>query len=268
MKLAYTFVLTLLAAAPSVAQNAISWVSQRSGNDGNSCSVTSPCQTFQGAYAKTNNNGVIKALDAGEYGPLFITKPIIIDGNGVAAIESMVPGTSGVLASGAGEVEIRNLSIHVMCGICDGIDSSNSSINIENVSISGQTAQGVYVLGGSGTIHNVSVAGATSFGIYVQDATATISDSDVRRSSTGIFVQGISAVTQTLIERSKTISNTTGLLVQSAGSAATARLSDCVITANATGISTISGGQIITLRNNTWAGNGTDGSTPFSISLK
>jgi hypothetical protein len=59
-----------------------------------------------------------------------------------------------------------------------------------------------------------------------------------------------------------------GLLVNNSGFAATARISDCVITGNATGVSTSGGGQIISFRNNTWAGNTTDGTTPFSVSLK
>jgi hypothetical protein len=41
-----------------------------------------------------------------------------------------------------------------------------------------------------------------------------------------------------------------------------------VITGNTTGVSTVNGGQIITFRNNAWAGNTTDGVTPFSVSLK
>jgi hypothetical protein len=52
------------------------------------------------------------------------------------------------------------------------------------------------------------------------------------------------------------------------GAGATARVSDTVITGNGTGIYASNGGQIITLRTNMLAGNTTDGSTPFSISLK
>jgi hypothetical protein len=63
-------------------------------------------------------------------------------------------------------------------------------------------------------------------------------------------------------------SNGTGLVVTNAGFAATARISDCVITGNTTGVQANGGAQIITFRNNTWAGNSTDGPTPFSISLK
>ena len=64
------------------------------------------------------------------------------------------------------------------------------------------------------------------------------------------------------------ISNAIGLVVNNNGAAATARISDCVITGNTTGVSTVNGGQIITFRNNAWAGNTTDGATPFSVSLK
>jgi hypothetical protein len=112
------------------------------------------------------------------------------------------------------------------------------------------------------------VTGA-NLGILVQNATANISDSEIRYSTFGIVVYGPGAATQALIERSKIIANTTGLLVHNNGGAATtARLSDSAITLNTTGVSTDGRGQIITFRNNTWAGNGTDGSTPFSISLK
>jgi len=43
---------------------------------------------------------------------------------------------------------------------------------------------------------------------------------------------------------------------------------DTVITGNTTGISALNGAQIISFRTNLLAGNGIDGATPFSISLK
>jgi outer membrane lipoprotein SlyB len=114
MKYTSIFALTLLAAAPALAQNDLSWVSQRLGLDTNPCTITSPCKTFQGAYFKTNNSGIVKAMDAGEYGPINIAKPITIDGNGVGAtIEVPSALVGGVLVQTAGLVEIRNLAIHV-----------------------------------------------------------------------------------------------------------------------------------------------------------
>ena len=169
----------------------------------------------------------------------------------------------------AGLVEIRNLAIHVAnCNICSGIEAINSQLSVEDVSVTGAFNIGVEVSGGTATIHGLTASGAGSEGLLIHDATVTISDSIFQNSAAGIAVAGVSAAAQALIERTKFRSNTTGLQVINAGHAALARISDCVITANATGVETFGGGQIITFRNNTWAGNSTDGSTPFSISLK
>jgi hypothetical protein len=270
MKYKSIFALTLLVAVPALAQLDITWVSQRSGLDTNSCTIAHPCKTFSGAYANTNSGGIIKALDAGEYGTINIAKPITIDGNGVGASIDVTSTATGVSAfTVVGLIEIRNLAIHVAasCSFCNGIEVNSSTVSIENVSITGTPTVGVIVGNGTYTIHGLTVTGATNSGILVESATATISDSTVRYSTIGILVEGLFSVTQALIERSKMISNTTGLEVDNAGFAATARISDCVITGNTTGLST-AGGQVITFRNNTWAGNTTDGTTPFSISLK
>jgi hypothetical protein len=120
---------------------------------------------------------------------------------------------------------------------------------------------------GTTTIRGVSVSGA-QYGIEVDGGTAIISDSVVRNSSTAIFVEGQTNGTGVLIRRSRMLASSYGLNVDGAPGSAKAFISDCVISGNSTGTLTQSGGQIITLRNNTWLGNSTDGSTPFSISLK
>jgi hypothetical protein len=272
MKFTSIFTLTLLAAAPALAQNDITWVSHSGSDSPNTlCTTDSPCRTFAWAYTNTQSGGIVKAMDAGEYGIVTIKQPITIDGNGVGAeIDVSTPSGIGVSVETTSLVKIQNLGIHVAagCRLCNGIKSVNSNVSIENVSITGAPENGVFVHGGSGAIHGVTVTGAI-FGISVEDATATISDSIGRYSSgAGISVIGAAAVTQVLIERSQMISNTYGLSVQDQGFAATARISDCVITGNTIGSSTFGGGQIISFRNNTWAGNTTDGSTPISISQK
>jgi Right handed beta helix region len=269
MKSISIIALTLLAAVSALAQPYdATWVSH-SGVDGGTCGgTTNPCRTFQGAYNNTASGGTIRAMDAGDYGQIIITRPMVIDGNGVGAFIDLTNNFEpSVEVNSSGLVEIRNLDIHVAatCSFCFGITTSSNLI-IENVSITGKPNFGVNLVGGSATIHSLTVSGATT-GILAQDVTATISDSLVRYSNNAIVVSGATVATQVLIERSKMISNTTGLTVQNAGAAATARISDCVITNNTTGVS-IAGGQLITFRNNTWAGNGTDGSAPFSISLK
>jgi hypothetical protein len=271
MKPTSIFALTLFATASALAQNPnITWVSH-SGIDQTGCGTTAaPCRTFSTAEIITNSGGIVKAMDAGEYGLISISKPITIDGNGVGAFIEASPNLAyGVLVDTTlnggtpGPVEIRNLAIHVpaSCSPCYGINQRSGNVSIEDVSITGAPTVGVLVSGGTATIHGVTVNGATNGGIVVQDVTATISDSIVRYSNVGLYVFGSTAVTQALIERTKMISNATGLIVNSNGFATTARISDSVIAANTTGVGTIGGGQIITFRNNTWAGNTTDGTT-------
>jgi hypothetical protein len=152
MKYTSIFALTLLAALPALAANDLSWVSQRSGSDANNCLFTTPCQTFQGALANTASGGIIKAIDAGKYGLVFITQPITIDGNGVGAeIDVTLAGSAGVQVNTPGPVEIRNLGIHVAPSLFNsyGIYTSNSNVIVDNVSITGGANFGVFVSGGA-----------------------------------------------------------------------------------------------------------------------
>src|ERR1700721_110894 len=57
-----------------------------SGGDTNPCTVAAPCATFAQAYSMVAPNGIVAALDPGKYGPLTITGPVTIDGNGWAAL--------------------------------------------------------------------------------------------------------------------------------------------------------------------------------------
>jgi hypothetical protein len=69
--------------APASAQSARTWVSGV-GDDANPCSRTAPCQTFAGAYGKTNAGGEIDCLDPGAFGSLGIQHAISIICDGVS----------------------------------------------------------------------------------------------------------------------------------------------------------------------------------------
>jgi hypothetical protein len=75
----------------SHAQNQCSWVASF-GDNGNPCTRAFPCLTFLGALSKTNINGEINCVDAGEFhngpsaGNLFISKSVTIDCQDFAAI--------------------------------------------------------------------------------------------------------------------------------------------------------------------------------------
>lgn len=66
-----------LMAAPAAAQINESWVSI-SGNDGNTCTESSPCRLFQAAFAKTSAGGTIRCMDSGYFAGLAINKSITI----------------------------------------------------------------------------------------------------------------------------------------------------------------------------------------------
>jgi hypothetical protein len=265
MKPVSIFAVTLLAALPALAQNNTSWISS-TGNDVNLCTRTSPCATFQHAHDMTNAGGVVNALDSAVYGGAFtISKAITIDGNGVGTVIE----TSTNISIYAGPVSIRNLTIHVV-GNSTAINNL-ADLHFENVMITGVLQYGVLSSTGSLTAKNLTVIGASVAGVLIAGGSASIRESVVRSSGTGILVQSTPTYPPAVavIERTELSFNTTGLHVDNnSGPGATVRISDSVITGNTTGISAINGDQIITFRTNMLAGNTTDGSTPFSISLK
>src|SRR3984885_5333320 len=94
--LALLSVAAVVASAPAQAQNGSltrSFVSS-AGVDSNPCTITQPCATFAQAYTKIGANGIVAALDPGKYGPLTITGPVTINGNGWSAITGPNEGTA------------------------------------------------------------------------------------------------------------------------------------------------------------------------------
>jgi hypothetical protein len=272
-----TFALSFLAAMPALAGNDISWVANAPlGNDANACTLAAPCRTFQAALSSTNSYGTITALDAADYGvTTILTQAVTIDGNGVGAtiLATSPTGAAIYVSEGAGPVIIRNLTIHVPLNRGSGI-ITGANTEIENVAITGGPNNGVVASAFASIItlavKNLSVAAAANYGIFASGVKGTVRDSVVRAATFGVYVSNSSGPATLLIERCDLTGNIDGLYADgSAGAAAAvARLSDSVITANFVGLVPVNGGQIISFRNNMLAGNGTDGSTPFSASLK
>src|SRR5215471_2422451 len=98
---------------PALAQNYVSWVASF-GDDVNSCTHASPCRSFQRAHDMTNNNGVVKAIDAENYGPVTIGKPITIDGTGSGAF---IDTNAAGITINTGLAKIIGLTIHAPYGI-------------------------------------------------------------------------------------------------------------------------------------------------------
>ena len=70
-----------IAIAPAYAQATRSWVSGV-GNDGNTCTRTSPCLTFARALTQTVAGGEIDCLDSGGFGTVNIGKSVTINCEG------------------------------------------------------------------------------------------------------------------------------------------------------------------------------------------
>jgi hypothetical protein len=131
--------IAIVSSAPAQAQNGTltrSFVSS-SGSDVNSCMITAPCATFAGAYTKVGANGIIAALDPGKYGPLTITGPVTVNGNGWAAITA--PATSIGITINAGpsdNVILKGLEIDGAGAAYDGIVfNTGASLTVTNCSL-------------------------------------------------------------------------------------------------------------------------------------
>ena len=81
------------------------------GSDSNLCTITQPCATFAIAYAATAANGIVTALDPGKYGPLTITGPVTVNGNGWAAVTGPAAGNAITVNAVSGNVALIGLEI-------------------------------------------------------------------------------------------------------------------------------------------------------------
>jgi hypothetical protein len=137
-----------LAAAPAQADQARTFVSAASGDDGGGppgsgtnteCLRTSPCKTFGQAAAHTLANGEITVLDPGSYGAVTITQNISIVNDGVGEAGILVSGgNTGITINAPGAaVTLRGLTIKgIGFGGGDGIlFLAGKALNVENCSI-------------------------------------------------------------------------------------------------------------------------------------
>jgi hypothetical protein len=154
-------VIAIFAGAPAQAQNGSltrSFVSS-SGLDTNSCMITAPCASFAEAYTKIGANGIIAALDPGKYGPIAITGPVTVNGNGWAAITATVGGPGITILAGSGNVTLTGLEIDGAGAAYNGIVfNSGGNLVVKNcvlkdfVTGTGQSGNGIWIAPTSGTI--------------------------------------------------------------------------------------------------------------------
>lgn len=289
----------VLAGAPAAFGYGTTYVS-RTGTDSGSCGINvAPCYSLTAALANTDPGGTVKILDANAVAPsgVVLNRPVTIDGSGLAVIENIFsPGSPAIQV--AANVTLRNLLIQTSSA--DGILVSGSGVevHIENVQIAtvpGALNNGIHVTGTGVnlTVDNstivdavvgINVAGANAVfaggGLRLLGSTAaafsmsagsgTLRDGLLRGTGPGAATVGLrlSGGAVLALEHCELTANGTGAVVDGSGGTTTLRMNNSTVAGNGVGLSAVSSGQIISLRTNMIAGNGSDGTAPLSTSLK
>jgi hypothetical protein len=133
-----------------------------SGVDSNPCTLAQPCATFAQAYKTTLQKGIVAALDPGKYGPLTITGPITINGNGWSAITAPAQGNGITINAGSGNVTLTGLEIDGANAGYNGIVfNTGGNLLIDNCIVKD------FIIGFGGT-------GNSGSGIWIAPTTGTL----------------------------------------------------------------------------------------------
>jgi hypothetical protein len=130
--------LPALYAAPAHAQYYHTWVSHF-GSDGNSCTQTSPCFTFNRALSQTYSGGEVSCLDSGSFDYIAVTISVTIDCNGTVG----TPSTDFAVACG------NNILVNVPGGVVNlrglNVTATVANATCETNGILIQAAAAVYI---------------------------------------------------------------------------------------------------------------------------
>ena len=287
----------------ALAQANRTWVSG-SGDDMNQCTRSAPCKTFAVALGKTNTNGEIDCIDAGDYGKVNIQKGIVIDCRGsLGGVQATVSAYAFSVNAPGAVVVLRNLVIDGVGSGLAGIHiTAAAAVDVEDVTIRAMTNSGIEFVPSTGmgasqlALVRVTSRDNAQHGLLVSptpgfQANVTIFDSTFAANTlTGMRVNdfGFAAVTNTVfsgngthgvavvastgmgppkvsLDRVTTSTNANGGVLAS-GSGAAIYLSNVLSTGNAYGLyPAIGGGAYVSFGNNRTTGNTIGDGMPTSI---
>lgn len=232
------FLPLLAAAAPALAQSNRVFVSARSGNDANACnSITTPCQTFQGAVNQVAAGGSVIVLDTGGYGPVTIGKALTIEApTGVIAFSRPPSGSAITINAGPSDVVIlRGLSVNTNSGTFFGIDFvSGGGLRVENCVISG-FASGIRHQNSALLLVRDTTIRSCGTGINVWAGPAVVERCRLKGNQYGFFASG----GKTILRGCNVSGNVQiGLALDShvSGAAGEIDAEDCLLAHNGTGV--------------------------------
>jgi hypothetical protein len=237
--LATTLALTLPAHATLLTRTFVSSV----GSDSNPCTIAAPCASFAHAYSLTQPFGIVSALDPGKYGPLTITGPITINGNGWAAITAP-SGGAGITINAPNTnsgVQLKGLEIDGAGAGANGIVyNSGSGLTVTDCLLQ-------FFVGGTGAGNGILIAPTPTSGgfrIFHTTVANNVGDGILIAAPSGTPIVGGD------IEHVVAIGNTNGIVVDTtaqAGGLAGVTIYNSSINSNSS--------------NGIWVNNSTSGTT-------
>jgi len=290
LRIAGSLLFAALAASAGLAQQR-TFVSG-TGSDANPCTFALPCRSFATAISAANAGGEVAALDAAQYLPFTITKPISIEAPAGASVSAPSGGDGVTISAPTGaNVAIRGLTINAEGAGRYGIHSnSNVTLNVENCVVSGFGASGgagVEFDGSGKLVVKETVARGNYFGISLNPGGgfslaafdgltlngnylgllfggsglvmgAIRGSSIIGSTNYGIEMYGSATGSAYLdIEGCLIANNGYGLLASSPGAQAGMSISNSLISHNTSmGWNEVSGGFIVSRGNNSVVGNG------------
>jgi hypothetical protein len=256
----------LMSANPVHAQNVL-WVGPN-GSDGNACSQTSPCATFQGAI---NQGSVsqINCLASGNYGAVTITSSLTIDCGSGNVGNVVVSSGSGITiyATGPADIVLRHLSVTGV-GMPQGAGIQTQIFNSGSLTVEDCTMQGndygIYFNPDRGLLRvsNSSISGnviGVVVGTYITSEIVSVLFNRIEivgnGSSTGLGLAGSGVVVGTLRD-SLVSSNYDGVVAAGSVRAIFTVERSSIVDNIGYGIATGVPGAIINVGSSTIGGNG------------
>jgi len=242
-----------------------------SGVDTNPCTVTAPCASFAHAYTLTQPTGIIAALDPGKYGPLTITYPVTVNGNGWAAITGLAQGNGITISAGLGNVILTGLEVDGAGAGYNGIVfNSGASLTVSNcivkdfISSNATSGNGIMIAPTTGTIDftivNTTALNNASAGIHYLPASGSAT-------ATGAIDHVIAA--NNAIGMAVDLSGASGgsAAVTISNSIANNNTADGIVTASAAGTVTVTADRDEISSNSTGVGVGANTTVLLSRSV-
>lgn len=305
-KLLTRILLFTVFAIPSFAQPVRTFVST-AGSDANDCSRPAPCRNFAAGINAVAEGGEVVALDFGGYGPVFVSKPVVLlAAEGVHAAIAPTSGTAISIGPDVnGLVILRNLYLSSQGAVIGVQSNTRAPLQLERLVVRGFTSygvrshsynlavtEGVFTSNGIGISASPVVAGeiarimvsrsafhGNSRGVELFGGVkATVADTIAAGGGEGFSAAvHVGQHAEMNLERCTAAFNSSGINAFVFSGETTAgiliRVSNSTITLNSTGIAITENSctdcvEILSRLNNTVTENGTDGSFTGSYTAR